>query len=87
MVPHVKVEDAINAILGDSASAVTAVPDASKGERLVAFYTRQDVDSRDALGAAVPDRPAEALDSEARKRLSRLTRFRRSARARWTCGV
>ena len=43
MVPHVKVEDAINAILGDSASVVTAVPDASKGERLVAFYARQDV--------------------------------------------
>ncbi len=43
MVPHVKVEDAINAILGDSASVVTAVPDASKGERLIAFYARQDV--------------------------------------------
>ena len=26
MVPHVKVEDAINAILGDAASVVTAVP-------------------------------------------------------------
>jgi acyl-[acyl-carrier-protein]-phospholipid O-acyltransferase/long-chain-fatty-acid--[acyl-carrier-protein] ligase len=43
MVPHVKVEDAINAILGDAASVVTSVPDASKGERLMAFYTRQDV--------------------------------------------
>ena len=43
MVPHVKVEDAINAILGDSASVVTAVPDASKGERLIAFYARPDV--------------------------------------------
>jgi len=48
MVPHVKVEDAINAILGEIASAVTAVPDAAKGERLVAFYTRQDV-TADAL--------------------------------------
>jgi acyl-[acyl-carrier-protein]-phospholipid O-acyltransferase/long-chain-fatty-acid--[acyl-carrier-protein] ligase len=38
MVPHVKVEDAINAALGSIASGVTAVPDAAKGERLVAFY-------------------------------------------------
>ena len=43
MVPHVRVEDAINAILGEVASVVTAVPDESKGERLVAFYTRPDV--------------------------------------------
>ena len=43
MVPHVHVEDAINAVLGEIASAVTAVPDESKGERLIAFYTRQDV--------------------------------------------
>ncbi|MFI5177789.1 MAG: acyl-[ACP]--phospholipid O-acyltransferase [Vicinamibacterales bacterium] len=43
MVPHVKVEEAINAILGDSLSAVTAVPDPARGERLVAFYTRADV--------------------------------------------
>ncbi len=43
MVPHLKVEEAINEILGDSCSAVTAVPDETKGERLVAFYTRQDV--------------------------------------------
>jgi acyl-[acyl-carrier-protein]-phospholipid O-acyltransferase/long-chain-fatty-acid--[acyl-carrier-protein] ligase len=43
MVPHLKVEEAINGILGDSCSAVTAVPDAAKGERLVAFYTRVDV--------------------------------------------
>jgi acyl-[acyl-carrier-protein]-phospholipid O-acyltransferase/long-chain-fatty-acid--[acyl-carrier-protein] ligase len=43
MVPHLKVEEAINAILGDSLSAVTAVPDPARGERLVAFYTRADV--------------------------------------------
>lgn len=43
MVPHLRVEDAINAILGESACAVTAIPDASKGERLVAFYARPDV--------------------------------------------
>jgi acyl-[acyl-carrier-protein]-phospholipid O-acyltransferase/long-chain-fatty-acid--[acyl-carrier-protein] ligase len=43
MVPHVKVEDAINAILGEAACAVTAVPDPAKGERLVVFYARQDI--------------------------------------------
>ena len=43
MVPHVRVEDAINEILGEVASAVTAVPDEAKGERLIAFYTRQDL--------------------------------------------
>jgi acyl-[acyl-carrier-protein]-phospholipid O-acyltransferase/long-chain-fatty-acid--[acyl-carrier-protein] ligase len=44
MVPHVKIEDAINGILGDLCAVVTAVPDASKGERLIAFYTRRDVE-------------------------------------------
>ena len=43
MVPHVRIEEAINAILGESACAVTAVPDATRGERLVAFYTKPDV--------------------------------------------
>ncbi len=52
MVPHLKIEDAINAILGDLCAAVTAVPDAAKGERLVAFYTRQDVGTRGSLESA-----------------------------------
>jgi acyl-[acyl-carrier-protein]-phospholipid O-acyltransferase/long-chain-fatty-acid--[acyl-carrier-protein] ligase len=43
MVPHLKIEDAINAILGEACAAVTAVPDAAKGERLVAFYAKADV--------------------------------------------
>ena len=43
MVPHVKIEEAINEILGEASSAVTAVPDPSKGERLVAFYARPDM--------------------------------------------
>jgi acyl-[acyl-carrier-protein]-phospholipid O-acyltransferase/long-chain-fatty-acid--[acyl-carrier-protein] ligase len=43
MVPHIKIEETINAILGDSLSAVTAVPDESRGERLVAFYVHPDV--------------------------------------------
>jgi acyl-[acyl-carrier-protein]-phospholipid O-acyltransferase/long-chain-fatty-acid--[acyl-carrier-protein] ligase len=43
MVPHVKVEEAINTVLGETCCAVTAVPDPVKGERLVAFYTRPDI--------------------------------------------
>jgi acyl-[acyl-carrier-protein]-phospholipid O-acyltransferase/long-chain-fatty-acid--[acyl-carrier-protein] ligase len=43
MVPHLKIEEAINGVLGDLSSAVTAVPDAARGERLVAFYTRGDI--------------------------------------------
>jgi acyl-[acyl-carrier-protein]-phospholipid O-acyltransferase/long-chain-fatty-acid--[acyl-carrier-protein] ligase len=47
MVPHLKIEEAINGALGDLCSAVTAVPDAARGERLVAFYTRADVTPQD----------------------------------------
>jgi acyl-[acyl-carrier-protein]-phospholipid O-acyltransferase/long-chain-fatty-acid--[acyl-carrier-protein] ligase len=43
MVPHMRIEEAINAAFGEVCSIVTAVPDAVKGERIVAFYTRQDV--------------------------------------------
>src|SRR5262249_26701631 len=40
MVPHMKLEEQINALIGDhGACAVTAVPDETRGERLVAFYT------------------------------------------------
>jgi len=43
MVPHVKIEEAINEILGSAASVVIAVPDEQKGERLVAFYNQNSV--------------------------------------------
>jgi acyl-[acyl-carrier-protein]-phospholipid O-acyltransferase/long-chain-fatty-acid--[acyl-carrier-protein] ligase len=43
MVPHVKIEDTINALIGEGSSAVTAIPDPSRGERLVAFYTRSGI--------------------------------------------
>jgi acyl-[acyl-carrier-protein]-phospholipid O-acyltransferase/long-chain-fatty-acid--[acyl-carrier-protein] ligase len=48
MVPHLKIEETISAILNDAASidagcVVTAVPDETKGERLVAFYTKREV--------------------------------------------
>ena len=43
MVPHLRIEDAINEVLGEVCAVVTAVPDDTRGERLVAFYTKQDV--------------------------------------------
>ncbi|MFQ5543656.1 MAG: acyl-[ACP]--phospholipid O-acyltransferase [Nitrospiria bacterium] len=39
MVPHIKIEEEINQILGDQTCVVTAVPDSAKGERLVVLYT------------------------------------------------
>jgi acyl-[acyl-carrier-protein]-phospholipid O-acyltransferase/long-chain-fatty-acid--[acyl-carrier-protein] ligase len=50
MVPHGKVEEAINHILGEPACVVTAVPDARKGEALVVLYTPTAI-SRDDLWA------------------------------------
>jgi acyl-[acyl-carrier-protein]-phospholipid O-acyltransferase/long-chain-fatty-acid--[acyl-carrier-protein] ligase len=43
MVPHIRVEEAINEILGEYACCVTAVPDEARGERLVALYTKKDI--------------------------------------------
>jgi acyl-[acyl-carrier-protein]-phospholipid O-acyltransferase/long-chain-fatty-acid--[acyl-carrier-protein] ligase len=41
MVPHIKVEEAIDHILGDHGCVVTAIPDEHKGERLVVLYCHQ----------------------------------------------
>ncbi|MGH7830403.1 MAG: AMP-binding enzyme, partial [Candidatus Binatia bacterium] len=43
MVPHIKVEEAINRILGAQSSVVVSVPDEQKGERLVVFYTQKEI--------------------------------------------
>jgi acyl-[acyl-carrier-protein]-phospholipid O-acyltransferase/long-chain-fatty-acid--[acyl-carrier-protein] ligase len=43
MVPHMRVEEVINGILGSASSAVIAVPDAQKGEKLIAFYSQNNV--------------------------------------------
>jgi acyl-[acyl-carrier-protein]-phospholipid O-acyltransferase/long-chain-fatty-acid--[acyl-carrier-protein] ligase len=45
MVPHQRIEDEIHAVLGtsDRVCIVTAVPDESKGERLVVLHSRIDV--------------------------------------------
>jgi acyl-[acyl-carrier-protein]-phospholipid O-acyltransferase/long-chain-fatty-acid--[acyl-carrier-protein] ligase len=43
MVPHMKIEEVINEILGSAASAVTAIPDEQRGEKLIAFYTENGI--------------------------------------------
>jgi acyl-[acyl-carrier-protein]-phospholipid O-acyltransferase/long-chain-fatty-acid--[acyl-carrier-protein] ligase len=43
MVPHLKVEEAIYAVLGDSPCAVTGLPDLRKGERLAVLYTASEI--------------------------------------------
>ena len=48
MVPHMKVEEEIQSRLGEPhACVVTSVPDAVKGERLVAFYTDPSLSPQD----------------------------------------
>jgi len=43
MVPHIRIEEAMGKVLGDSPCAVTAVPDEDRGERLVGLYTAPEV--------------------------------------------
>ena len=43
MVPHMKVEEALNRILGDQSCVVTSIPDEQKGERLVVLYTQKEI--------------------------------------------
>jgi acyl-[acyl-carrier-protein]-phospholipid O-acyltransferase/long-chain-fatty-acid--[acyl-carrier-protein] ligase len=43
MVPHLRVEEAINEILGDTPYVVTAVPDEQRGEQLVVLYTHTEL--------------------------------------------
>jgi acyl-[acyl-carrier-protein]-phospholipid O-acyltransferase/long-chain-fatty-acid--[acyl-carrier-protein] ligase len=43
MVPHLKVEEAVYAILGEYPCAVTGIPDDQRGERLAVLYARPDM--------------------------------------------
>jgi acyl-[acyl-carrier-protein]-phospholipid O-acyltransferase/long-chain-fatty-acid--[acyl-carrier-protein] ligase len=43
MVPHLRVEEAINETLGDVPCVVTAVPDEQRGERLVVLYAHKEL--------------------------------------------
>jgi acyl-[acyl-carrier-protein]-phospholipid O-acyltransferase/long-chain-fatty-acid--[acyl-carrier-protein] ligase len=55
MVPHLTIEAAVNEVLGaaegELLAVVTAVPDASKGERLIVFHLPSDRDPRDVVKA------------------------------------
>ena len=39
MVPHIKIEEALNNFLGEYSCAVTSIPDEQKGEKLIVLYT------------------------------------------------
>ncbi len=43
MVPHVKIEDIINGLLGEAPCAVTAIPDVDRGERLIVLHTSKEM--------------------------------------------
>jgi acyl-[acyl-carrier-protein]-phospholipid O-acyltransferase / long-chain-fatty-acid--[acyl-carrier-protein] ligase len=48
MVPHVKIEEQIQALISDHhSSVVVSIPDDTKGERLVAFYTDPEIKSHE----------------------------------------
>jgi acyl-[acyl-carrier-protein]-phospholipid O-acyltransferase/long-chain-fatty-acid--[acyl-carrier-protein] ligase len=47
MVPHLKVEEFIYAIIGDHACVVTGIPDEQRGERLVALFTSPHITAAD----------------------------------------
>jgi acyl-[acyl-carrier-protein]-phospholipid O-acyltransferase/long-chain-fatty-acid--[acyl-carrier-protein] ligase len=47
MVPHIRIEEAMGKVLGDTPCAVTAVPDEDRGERLVGLYTSHDLTPAD----------------------------------------
>jgi acyl-[acyl-carrier-protein]-phospholipid O-acyltransferase/long-chain-fatty-acid--[acyl-carrier-protein] ligase len=47
MVPHMKIEEVIDEILGGAACAVTAVADPQRGEKLIAFYAANGVSAQE----------------------------------------
>jgi acyl-[acyl-carrier-protein]-phospholipid O-acyltransferase/long-chain-fatty-acid--[acyl-carrier-protein] ligase len=71
MVPHIKIEETLNRVLGageeEIKAVVTAVPDDRKGERLVVLHTRLDRPSeqvcRDLAAAGLPNLWIPSADS------------------------
>jgi acyl-[acyl-carrier-protein]-phospholipid O-acyltransferase / long-chain-fatty-acid--[acyl-carrier-protein] ligase len=47
MVPHMKIEEIINAVLGSATAVVTALPDEQRGEKLIAFYSQNGITKED----------------------------------------
>src|SRR5262249_49368712 len=58
---HLKIEEALMTVPGIEAAAVTAVPDAQKGERLVAFYVAHDALGPDQIWQALGERDLPKL--------------------------
>ena len=70
MVPHIRIEEAMGAVLGDSPCAVTAVPDEDRGERLVGLYTTQaEMEPLPSCGSACRRRICRAFGSPNGKNL------------------
>ncbi len=67
MVPHLKIEDAVNEILGDAPAFVTGVADERRGERLVMLYTSPEITTAQLDRASQRRGTAAALDSETRE--------------------
>ncbi len=47
MVPHIKIEEAINKTVAEDVCYVVSIPDDRKGEQLVVLYTKEDFDVND----------------------------------------
>ena len=80
MVPHMKVEEMINEVLGSPPPAVTALPDEQRGEKLVVFYAQERHQPGRALGQtqSTPICPSSGFPSA---RISMSSKpFRSSAR-------
>ena len=86
MVPHMKVEEEIQALLdAQHTCVVTSVPDDARGERLVAFYTDPTLEPHALVGAAVPDASCRASGCPSARICGSSRRSRRSGPARSIC--
>ena len=82
MVPHMKIEEEMQALLRDPhVCVVTAVPDAAKGERLVAFYTDPDLPAQES-GNGCRARICRNSGCRSARTSASSSRSRRSAPAR-----
>ncbi len=47
MVPHMRIEEVINGVLGSAVSVVIALPDQQKGEKLVVYYSQNGISAEE----------------------------------------
>ena len=85
MVPHMRVEEQIQALVSDHCTAVvTGVPDDAKGERLVAFYTDPDITPQQ-LWERLCQSELPRLGCPSARTWNSSNRFRRLEPAKSTC--